>query len=370
MWAHMGALRVVDALNIEDQSGIFRELNPLHLNKPRLTVRGSDKTFKIAIMADLHYGENAWTSWGPEQDVKSSHVQDFILDTEKPDMVIYLGDQVTANNIVAANSSKYWIQSMYPASARSIPHVSVYGNHDDAFTVYEESWFGPCGIPGLPALDVGYYHSTTREELTKDEMVMPTSLSRPGPEALWPSMSNFVLTVGSARTPGAVAALLYFLDSGGGSYPEIISASQAAWFKATASEINPTGSIPELVFFHIPTKMHGKVGTQPKSAVQHPCVGSINEEEVAPQVQEKGMMDVLTKRKSVKATFSGHNHGLDWCCPHQHLWLCFARHTGYGGYGSWTRGSRILQLVEEPEFALKSWIRLENDDVVAYVDLV
>ncbi|KAL2634573.1 hypothetical protein R1flu_006052 [Riccia fluitans] len=360
----------VDAISFKDQMGMFGDLKPPQLNKPHLGVKGSDRTFKIAIMADLHYGETAWTSWGPHQDVKSSRVQDFILDAEKPDLVIYLGDQVTANNIVAANASKYWVQSMYPASRRSIPHASVYGNHDDAFTVYEDDWFGPSGIPGLPAFDVGYYHSTTREDLTKEEMGMPTSVSRPGPEGLWPSMSNFVLTVGSGRSPGTAAALLYLLDSGGGSYPEIISASQAAWFKATATEVNPAGSIPELIFFHIPTKAHAKVGPSPKSAIEHPCVGSINEEEVASQVQEKGLMDVLTKRKAVKAVFTGHNHGLDWCCPHQSLWLCFARHTGYGGYGSWTRGARILLLAEEPEFSLKSWIKLENGEVVADIDLV
>ncbi|KAG2242169.1 hypothetical protein Bca52824_095990 [Brassica carinata] len=61
------------------------------------------------------------------------------------------------------------------------------------------------------------------------------------------------------------------------------------------------------------------------------------------------MMRVLEKRSSVKAVFVGHNHGLDWCCPYKDkLWLCFARHTGYGGYGNWPRGSRILEITEVP----------------------
>ena len=57
--------------------------------------------------------------------------------------------------------------------------------------------------------------------------------------------------------------------------------------------------------------------------------------------------------------FVGHNHGLDWCCPYEELWLCFARHTGYGGYGDWPRGARIIQVTEEP-FSAVSWIRMEN----------
>lgn len=40
--------------------------------------------FKIALFADLHYGENAWTDWGPAQDVKSDYVMSTVLDSEKP----------------------------------------------------------------------------------------------------------------------------------------------------------------------------------------------------------------------------------------------------------------------------------------------
>ena len=64
----------------------------------------------------------------------------------------------------------------------------------------------------------------------------------------------------------------------------------------------------------------------------------------------------------LQAVFVGHNHGLDWCCPHKtknKLWLCFARHSGYGGYGNWPRGARIIQITHQP-FSLKSWIRMED----------
>ena len=40
--------------------------------------------FKIVIFADLHYGEDAWTTWGPQQDVNSTNVQSFLLDQEMP----------------------------------------------------------------------------------------------------------------------------------------------------------------------------------------------------------------------------------------------------------------------------------------------
>ncbi|KAL6987211.1 hypothetical protein U1Q18_012962 [Sarracenia purpurea var. burkii] len=40
--------------------------------------------FKIALFADLHFGENAWTDWGPQQDVNSLKVMSTVLDNENP----------------------------------------------------------------------------------------------------------------------------------------------------------------------------------------------------------------------------------------------------------------------------------------------
>lgn len=49
-----------------------------------LGVSSDSGRFKIALFADLHYGENSWTDWGPAQDVKSEIVMSGILDAEKP----------------------------------------------------------------------------------------------------------------------------------------------------------------------------------------------------------------------------------------------------------------------------------------------
>lgn len=71
------------------------------------------------------------------------------------------------------------------------------------------------------------------------------------------------------------------------------------------------------------------------------------------------LMCLLCSLSWLQAVFVGHNHGLDWCCPYKKLWLCFARHTGYGGYGNWARGARTLEITQQP-FSLKSWIRMED----------
>ncbi|KAH7511804.1 hypothetical protein FEM48_Zijuj12G0021400 [Ziziphus jujuba var. spinosa] len=324
-------------------------------------------SFKIALFADLHFGEAASTDWGPTQDANSIKVMSSVLDDETPDFVVYLGDVITANNIAIANASLYWDQAISPTRARRIPWASVFGNHDDAPFEWPLEWFSPPGIPPLrcpsntsscPGEEDCRFRGTGRLELMKNEVELNgLSHSRNGPKELWPSVSNYVLQLSSSEYPHSAVAFLYFLDSGGGSYPEIISNAQAEWFNNKSQHNNPDSRVPEIVFWHIPSKAYKKVA--PFFRIRKPCVGSINEEEIAAQEAETGIMKLLVERSSVKAVFVGHNHGLDWCCPYKELWLCFARHTGYGGYGNWARGARIMEISQQP-FSIRSWIRMEN----------
>lgn len=61
------------------------ELNP-YPDKPRI-VFGQDGTFKLTVFADIHYGENPWDWWGPEQDVNTSRLMRNMLAMERPDYV-------------------------------------------------------------------------------------------------------------------------------------------------------------------------------------------------------------------------------------------------------------------------------------------
>jgi hypothetical protein len=92
-------------------------------------------------------------------------------------------------------------------------------------------------------------------------------------------------------------------------------------------------------------------------------------------------MTALLETNGLMAVFSGHDHGDDWCgkwdrkLPNMTLtgtgiFLCFGRHTGYGGYGTWTRGSRQILLDEKNLFrSIETWIRLETGNVSGHVTL-
>ncbi|KAK1292707.1 putative inactive purple acid phosphatase 16 [Acorus calamus] len=106
-------------------------------------------SFKIALFADLHYGENAWTDWGPVQDVNSDWVMSTVLDIEKPDFVVYLGDVITANNLPIHNTSLYWDKATSPTRERGLSFSTVFENHDDAPFEWPSDWFSPSGLPKI-----------------------------------------------------------------------------------------------------------------------------------------------------------------------------------------------------------------------------
>lgn len=97
--------------------------------------------------------------------------------------------------------------------------------------------------------------------------------------------------------------------------------------------------------------------------------------------QDVPFMQALLDTEGLIAVFSGHDHGNDWCFKWDArlgdmtlvgngLNLCFSRHTGYGGYGTWTRGSRqILVRLDALGDGTETWSRFEDGSVVARVTL-
>lgn len=55
--------------------------------------------------------------------------------------------------------------------------------------------------------------------------------------------------------------------------------------------------------------------------------------------------------------------GNSWCCPHKTIEICYNRHTGYGGYGEWTRGARVIQLDINNIGNQTNYVRLETGEI-------
>lgn len=282
-----------------------------------------------------------------------------------------------------------------PLVARDIPFSSTYGNHDQQFNLSSQR---------LLEHEVSQYpkKSYTRSMINS-------------PEA---GVSNYVLPIYSSTQSGESAApsvLLWFFDSKGGSkfqeenpdgrtpdekrvpIDDFVDTSVADWITQTNAElVQQYGrKIPSLAFVHIPIFAMSAFQTNGVDPQRQPGINDDNP--LSPQSVKskfytakdvpfmKALIDV-----GVSAVFSGHDHGWlvffscplmltltgdDWCFRWEGqlgdmtvsgngMFVCFGRHTGYGGYGTWTRGSRQILLHEASlHDEIATWIRLENSAI-------
>lgn len=320
----------------------------------------SDYSFKIMQIADIHLGENSWTDWGPEQDIKTFHVLDSVILAEQPDLIVLSGDQLTANN-VDENATAYYRTLGEKLSYYGIPWALIFGNHDDA----------PLERGGPNNTIYKFPAKTSRQQLLAVDQEFQLSLTQ-STSGIFGS-SNYVLNL---HYPSAwfkdakkqVAVQLFFLDSGGGSLVAQLEQSQIDWFHQQHRPDLP-GAV---VFQHIPATQFVYDGRT--------CHG-LHVDAVDPIVNDPdpGIVQTLQNAKNVRFLAVGHNHGNDYCCSTKNstpgnttnnLHLCFGRHSGYGGYGSWDRGVRMYHFhlkgtnPETVSFEWRSWVRMENQTII------
>jgi len=200
--------------------------------------------------------------------------------------------------------------------------------------------------------------------------------------------------------------IIWFFDSRGGflfqqsdedgnivPQPDWVDDTVVDWFTSTkksmASQYH-NASIPSLAFVHIP--VDAMLAFQSGPGVQPIREPGINADVPLSQQgqgwasdtqlgsadsyagQDVPFMAALLDTPGLMGVFSGHDHGNDWCfkwdgmlpgvtLEGNGLDLCFGRHTGYGGYGSWTRGGRQivvdLEKIKQMQ-GVETYIRLED----------
>jgi hypothetical protein len=84
-WAPVSKPSLIQNIQAGPKSARRPTLDP-YPGKARLTFN-KDGTFKVTVFSDLHFGENPWDSWGPQQDVNSTILMNTVLADEKPDYV-------------------------------------------------------------------------------------------------------------------------------------------------------------------------------------------------------------------------------------------------------------------------------------------
>lgn len=312
------------------------------------------------------------------------------------------GDLITGENTHFENSTQYVHQIFAPMVAGKYKWASTYGNHDTQFNLSREKLFAEESKYGLSYTRHGPV-STTGGGVTNYYLLV------------WPFRSSDEDMEGEEEDGDGdeqedekPVGILWFFDSQGGTnyqvprwnfwggrtQPNFVTPSTVSWFLSSASSLSAKyGTLPSLAFVHIPPTSF--LNFQKKELKNRGKGGDgrfpgLNDEPVSNQgegrwgVKDKGFMEALRETEGLHSVYSGHDHGDSWCGvwgdgdgEDQGPKLCFVKHTGYGGYGEWRRGSRVLNLDFGEEvgrgdgYGMKvdTWVRLEEGDVVQRVSL-
>ncbi|KAK4195991.1 Metallo-dependent phosphatase-like protein [Triangularia verruculosa] len=369
-WLQLSQLLSYRQLSFLDNPAQSAPLPPLKFKR--------DGTFQLSIFSDLHFGENAWESWGPRQDVESIRVINTVLDTEPAtDLVVLNGDLITGENVFRHNGSEYVDVIAQALSARGVTWGSAYGNHDSDRNLSPTEMF---------EREKGYRGSRTGRMVSGEEGEV--------------GVTNYYLPVWSWDGK-RVEMVLWFFDSRGGFrfqeevgrenwvHPKVVG-----WFRETNERLKREYGgrrVPGLGFVHIPTtaflevQEEAGVGGRKRPGINADvpvsrqgggwCDDGTDGEGCEYGGQDRDFMEAVMETEGLVGLFVGHDHGDTWCSDYakkeRKVFLCFGQHTGYGGYGNWIRGSRQVGVsVEGLDLGeMDTWVRLENGKVVGKVRL-
>lgn len=294
-----------------------------------ITLRFNDQgTFKILQLTDTHI---CWER--QDEYVKAFQQLCYMLDTEKPDLVVFTGDVVTG---IGADSS--WVNFLKPMDEREVPFVVTLGNHD------------------------------REQELTEQEIadvVMSHPMSLNTAESGW--LDDMAVEIKSSSGDG-VAALLYCMDSGDYSMNEAVDSDygwfrwdQVEWYRNTSfAYTNAHGGVPypAYSFFHIPLLEYGE------TIKTVPAVSGVREENECPGYLNTGLFSAFVECGDVHAVFTGHDHVNDYVVRKDDVYLIYGRFSGRNTtYNNLPFGARIIELTEG-DYGLRTWIREADGGIV------
>lgn len=312
---------------------------------------------RIIQFTDLHMGESDDKDW------MTINLMRAILSKEKPDFIVFTGDQVAGYEVISSKQKEVlWQRALSIAAEFHIPFATLFGNHDDQPYHFELSlWNGIainlfcfelvfCLIALFTAGDkrritwfvlflslalvlvfvlVTNSSRAVRMALVEHEhRVYPTlSYTEMGPEEIY-GVSNYRITLEITGT----LVPLYFIDSGGGMISNAIQPNQLDWLNSFDS------SQYALAFVHVPP-------VQFNHLFSYQCMGDAPNE-ASSECPGSGRLLKILHSIGVRALFVGHDHGNSWCCPLDTMLLCYGKHSGFGGYdfNETLRGARVIDI--------------------------
>ena len=243
-----------------------------------------------------------------------------IYDLEKPDLIVYTGDNIdrTASNAMTSMNKVFNLRNKGPWAA-------VLGNHDGESTLTRYQVMRYIMTLNNNKVNIGRYDVT--------------------------GYGNYVIKLSNGISP---IFNLFFLDSGSKSKNPLIPGyakidiSQINWYKGESSP-----DIPAIAFFHIPLPEYGTCTLTDMKGTKRDKVGS-------PELNS-GLYSEFQSRGDVKMINVGHDHNNDFCGACYGIHLCYGGGVGYNAYGDVGLSKRV-RVIELSKFGktITTWKRVHD----------
>lgn len=283
--------------------------------------------FRIVQFTDVHFVKDE----APSE--LSAEMMRLVLDTEKPELVVFTGDIVTGKP-----AREGWADVLDIVEERKIPYIVTFGNHDNEQAITNEE---------IESFILSYPYCMNKKG----------SLSTYGP-------GNGIVGI-AAENGTKPEALIYYIDSN--QYSTIpgvegygwIKSDQIEWYKEQAAAFrnaNNGKSLPSLAFFHIPLPEH-TTALGPDYTKFH---GTRSEKECSPQLNS-GFFLAMLESQGMMGAFVGHDHNNDYVAMLHGIALGYGRFSGSSNtYQDLRNGARVFELDEKNPGEFRTWIRLSD----------
>lgn len=270
------------------------------------------KAFKIVQFSDIQDDASL--------DPRTSAAMGRIIDSEKPDLVVLTGDNVSTGGTPTLAELKSAIDQLAkPMESRKVPWAIVFGNHD---------------TDGLVKIGI------TKEQMFAIYRTYPNNINPEDPKGVYGSGNALLKIIGSNNKPAFGVWLLdsnaYVKQNFSGQTLDTydwIRSSQIEWYlqQSKLAENELGAKLPSLMFFHICLPEFVQLAATKK------YTGERNEDE-CPSAINSGLFSALLDRGDVLGVYVGHDH----VNTYEGTW--YGIHLGYGGsigYGTYGLGSNV-----------------------------
>ncbi|MCO5566209.1 hypothetical protein L7F22_019885 [Adiantum nelumboides] len=397
--------------------------HPYPINLPLLQFKPSkqsESSFKVMVITDTHLLDDQTVPGNASNvAIASRNAVRTYVSQEQPDFVVHLGDLISGE---AANNTKD-VQNaireiLSPMKDKRIPFSTTKGNHDnDKYSTHGRI----TDIERNYAPSLSYTRKAPKNvgggEYGTDNYWVPIFPSGfVDPNKVPPKVLLWFFDSRAGRK---------MLSQGSGPVDDWVDDSVADWINSETEKMEKAwGHVPPgLIFVHIPVHEHyttqndspysDHVGGVPDETPANytnkglQYEGLNDDKPLASQGQEndqceykfisninltlinsyfppsdiyagqdRSFLNAFMESKAGKAYIhgivSGHDHGNDWCAPSslkssvgQIVPVCFAKHSGYGGYDydNWNHGARIFQFNEENvQSGVETYVRFETGE--------